>query len=166
MITLPRALRLSTVPPGCARQIEVHSVSVLGVVATRSPGPIVARITRPDSVRTGGATADGEPTIGPCPKVGLIEIVVIDLAVQRCGADHRIGELVVVWLVGSGGSVRDVTVRTSAKLWLSATRPSRWHQVWPMVTTRRSCPSFDEERSWPITLRQPVLRASACNSLR
>src|SRR4029453_19499025 len=129
MITLPKALRLSTVPPGCARQIEVHSVSVLGVVRTRSPGPRVARITRPDSVRTGGVRADGEPTMGPCPKVGLIEIVVMDLVVQCCGADQRIGELVGVWMVGSGGSMRDVRLRTSAKLWLSATRPSCWHHV-------------------------------------
>src|SRR4029453_6807097 len=101
MITLPNALRLNTVPPGCARQIEVHSVSVLGVVATRSPGPMVARLTRSDSVRTGATTEDGEPTIGPSPNVGLIEIVRRDLAVRRSGAVQRIGVLLVVSTLGA-----------------------------------------------------------------
>ena len=67
--------------------------------------------------------------MAPCPKVGLMEIVVMDLVVQRCGADQRIALLLVVGMVGSGGSMRDVTVRTSAKLWLPATTPSRWHHV-------------------------------------
>src|SRR4029450_7477103 len=106
MITLLNALRLSTVPPGCARQIEVHSVRVLGVVATRSALPVVGLMTRPDSVRTGVTEGDGEPTIGPCPKVGLIEIVLKDLADQRSGAVQRIGVLVVVWTLGSGGWAR------------------------------------------------------------
>src|SRR5688572_5968249 len=143
MITLPNALRLSTVPPGCARQIEVHSVSVFGVVATRSPRPMVARITRPDSVRTEPTAEDGEPTIGSCPKFGLIEIVLSDLAVQCCGAAQRIGALAVVSTLGTGGSMRDEVVRTSAKLWLSATRPARWHHVWLIVTTRPSCPPLE-----------------------
>src|SRR5688572_31071581 len=143
MITLPNALRLSTVPPGCARQIEVHSVSVFGVVATRSPRPMVARITTPDSVRTEVTAEDGEPTISSCPKVGLIEIVLSDWAVQCCGATQRIGELAVVSTLGTGGSTRDEVVRSSAKLWLSATRPSRWHQVWLSVTTRPSWPAFE-----------------------
>src|SRR4029453_18639518 len=143
MITLPNALRLSTVPPGCARQIEVHSVRVLGVVETRSALPVVGLMTRPDSVRTGVTEGGGEPTIGLCPKVGLIEIMLKDLADQRSGAVQRIGVLVVVWTLGTGGSMRDEEVRTSPKLWLSATRPSRWHQVWLTVTTRPSWPSFD-----------------------
>ena len=143
MITLPNALRLNTVPPGCARQIEVHSVSVLGVVATRSALPVVGLMIRPDSVRTGATAGDGEPTIGSCPNVGLIEIVLIDLEVQRSGIVQRIGELVVVWTLGTGGSMRDEVVRMSAKLWLSATMPSLRHHVWLTVTTRPSWPSFD-----------------------
>src|SRR5215207_63962 len=166
MITLPNAPRLNTVPPGCARQIEVHSVSVLGVVATRSALPLVGLMIRPDSVRTGVTSGDGEPTIGSCPKVGLIEIVLIDLAVQRSGAVHRIGALVVVWTLGTGGSIRDEAVRTSAKLWLSATRPSRWHQVWLTVINRPSWPSFERYRTSPSTLRQSPPLASARNSLR
>ena len=51
------------VPPGWPRQIEVHSVGVFGVVATKSPGPRVALITRPDSVRTGVTGTTGKTSV-------------------------------------------------------------------------------------------------------
>src|SRR5215211_2631785 len=164
MITLPNALRLITVPPGCARQIEVHSVNVFGVVATRSPRPIVGRITRPDSVRTDATAEDGEPTIGSCPKVGLIEIVLSVLAVQRCGAAQWIGDLAVASTLATGGLMREEEVRMAAKLSLSVTRPSRWHQVWLIVTTRPSCPPLERERTSPSTLRQSSPLASALST--
>ena len=47
-----------------ARQADTQAVRVFGVMATRSLSELVARTTRPDSVRT-GASALGVPLIGP-----------------------------------------------------------------------------------------------------
>ena len=74
MITSPNARRVRISPGTWLRHADTHWVRVFGVMATKSFSELVARTTRPESVRT-GANDLGLPLIGPEPNVGSREIV-------------------------------------------------------------------------------------------